>query len=236
MSEAQERGALALTKHDFDTQALAMLPEGFAWSRDPAAVQTRLIRGLVGVHHYAYTRIQALLDEADPRTTIETLSMWETDCGLPEPCVGELAPTIALRRRDVIAKRQAGATTTPQDFVDYAATLGWDVSVIEFRPFRTWSGCNAFLNTAPDWSHTWLVKVHDEAIRVEWMTCRSFCNEFIATWGYSSLECAIMAIAPSQTIVIFSYGTGGLPPMTHSIWDAGASVWDDGASEPWDAP
>jgi uncharacterized protein YmfQ (DUF2313 family) len=228
MSDDLERGTLALTKTDFDTQAVAMLPSGIAWATDPKAVQPRLLGGMIGVHYHAYTRLRIMLEEADPRTAIETLTMWETDCGLPDPCVGELAPTVPLRRDDVITKRQSSGTTTPQHYVELAAKLGWTVSIMECRPFRTWSECNSFLNTSPDWPNTFLVRVREDAVTAQFFTCRSFCNEFLAVWGYNSLECVIRAIAPAHTNVIFTYNARYL---VWSNWDDTQSIWDDDRSQ-----
>jgi uncharacterized protein YmfQ (DUF2313 family) len=222
MSEDVRAAPAELRKEDFDEQALAMLPPGIAWNNHRAGVQPRLVRGLTGNHFHAYRRILAMLNEADPRTTVETIAMWETDCGLPDPCVGELAPSLELRRRDIIAKRQSGAVTTPQQFIDFAAALGWRISIIEFRPFRVWSECTALLNPEPDWPHAWMVVVHDEEQRITWFNAVSQCTEFIASWGFNSLECAILALAPAQTKVLFAY----LPPIMLSEWDDNETGWD----------
>ena len=228
MSEEREiRTTLAVLRpEDFDEQAMAMLPSGIAWNNHRDGVQPQLVKGLLGNHYDAYRRILAMLDEADPRTTVETIAMWETDCGLPDPCVGELAPTLALRRRDIVAKRQSGGVTTPQQFIDFAATLGWRISIVEYRPFRVWSECDAYLNPEPDWPHAWMVVIHDDEQQITWFDATSQCTEFIASWGFNSLECAILAIAPAQTRVLFAYA----PLILNTVWDGGATIWDGGTT------
>lgn len=203
--EDRQRAALQLGLDDFLVQAEASLPTGPAWSRAPASVRRALLRGFLGNHARVWARMRDLLEESDPRTCYETVTDWERDCGLPDPCVGELAPDIEGRRRDIVAKRQMGAITTPQQFIDLCAVLGYEVTVTEFRPFRTWSDCNAFLNTeAVGWTHSWLVTVQGEPL-ITVMRCNSPCDSFLRNWGYSSLECTLLAIKPAHTLLMFAY-------------------------------
>lgn len=207
--EDRQRATLGLGLDEFVTQAEASLPTGPAWTRGPDTTRHRLLRGFLGNHARAWARMTDLLIESDPRTCYETITDWERDCGLPDPCVGELAPTIEGRRRDIVGKRQAGATITPQQFVDLCRSLGYDVTVTEFRPMRCWSPCNAFLNTeAAGWPHTWMVTVLDSNLRIDVMRCNSPCNASLRSWGYSSLECILLAIAPAQTRLLIAYQTG----------------------------
>lgn len=202
---AHDPAALHLSWDDSHAGEMALLPSGPVWPRDREGVLSKTVRGLAGVHWRAWLRVNNMLDEADPRTCYETIRMWEIDCGLPDPCLENPPSSIEGRRAAIIARRQEGATTTPMDFVEFSARLGYDVEVIEFRPFRCWSNCDDALNTAPDWPHTWQVHIlnPDDVLYV--MTCRSPCNAFLREWLQGQLECAITRIAPAQTEVIFSY-------------------------------
>lgn len=214
MSERRhgDPAVLDLTWDDSHAGAMALLPMGPAWPRDRDGVLSRTVRGLTGNHWRAWRRLVDLLNEADPRTCLETLEQWEEDCGLPDPCIGELAPSLELRRLDIVTKRQAGATTTPQQFIDLAARLGWEISVIEFRPFRAWSECEDYINgDVAGWSHCWLVEVHDEPDRLTYFRCDSLCTEFLVEWGYNSLECLFEQLKPAHSYILWAY-TGVLPP------------------------
>lgn len=235
---------LELTWDDHHSGAMALLPTGPVWPRDPDGVLSRTVRGLTGVHHHAWNRVRDMLDESDPRTTYETIDMWETDCGLPDPCLDDPPTAIEARRAAVIAKRQMGGVTTPVDFIELAAILGYEIEIEEFRPFRAWSPCNAAIN--PDfgtdmagtklariaWAHCWRVRVlNDRAIW--WMRCDSACTAFIRDWAQGDLECVFERIKPAHTLIIWAYAGGGqpLPPYWDraqggSIWDGGASRWD----------
>ena len=228
MSDAQERGALALSKADFDTQAIAMLPTGFAWARELGAVQPRLMSALVGNHYRAYQRIIALLNEADPRTCYETIRMWEIDCGLPDPCLDNPPTSIEGRRAAVIARRQEGGTTRPLDFIALADTLGYTIQITEFRPFRVWSTCDSFLNTETmGWTHSWQVNVSNAGRTIHYMNCRSGCDAFLREWTRGDLECIFERIKPAHTHIIWTYSP---TTVIRSIWDAGDSIWDGGDS------
>jgi uncharacterized protein YmfQ (DUF2313 family) len=151
-----------------------------------------------------------MLKEADPRTCYETIDMWETDCGLPDPCIEPPPSTLEARRNAIVAKRQSGSTTHPQEFIDLAALLGYTIDIIEFRPFRAWSPCNAWLN--PDgmrWAHCWIVTVHETQAPEFWFRTDSPCTAFIREFDTNSLECTFTNIQPAHTEIIFYYM---LPP------------------------
>jgi uncharacterized protein YmfQ (DUF2313 family) len=110
LSEARhgDPAVLDITWDDSHAGAMALLPTGPVWPRDREGVLSRTVRGLVGNHWRAWRRVKAMLDEADPRTCYETIDMWETDCGLPDPCVENPPTAIEARRAAIIAKRQMG--------------------------------------------------------------------------------------------------------------------------------
>jgi uncharacterized protein YmfQ (DUF2313 family) len=220
MSDDRRHGdpaALDLSLDDHHSGAMALLPTGAVWPRDPFGVLSRTVRGLAGVHHHAWTRVKAMLNEADPRSTYETIDMWETDCGLPDPCVENPPTALEARRAAVITKRQMGATTTPMQFIAIAASLGYEIEIKEFRPFRAWSPCNSFLNTNDGtdaagnprrvgWSHCWRVRVLNRRA-VYWMRTNSPCNSFLRTWTTGDLECIFERIKPAHTRILWEYPT-----------------------------
>ena len=205
---------LDITLDDSHAGAMALLPTGPVWPRDPKGTLSRTVRGMVGVHHHAWTRVDDMLEEADPRTTYETIRMWEIDCGLPDPSA------IEARRAAVLAKRQMGATTRPMDFIRLAAILGYEIEIEEFRPKRTWSNCNDSINTDwkwvgpgmvfPDdygrvaWAHCWLVRVLNNRA-IYWKRATSPCTAFIREWTQGDLECIFERIKPAHTLILWEY-------------------------------
>ena len=227
-STVGDPAALDLTLDDAHRTAMRLLPQGPVWPRDPDGVLARTVRGLVGVHHGAWRRVVDLLGESDPRGAYELLRMWEIDCGLPDPCLTNPPVSIDGRRTAVVARRAEGATTTPMAFIRLGAMLGYEVEILEYRPFRVYSTCDAFLHTArAGWPHTFMVNVIGANRALRLFRTGSGCNEFLREWVVGDLECVITRIAPAHTEVIFAYNP--TTPLV-SIWDAGASIWDGGAS------
>ena len=202
---AHDPAALDLEWDDSHRGAMALLPTGPVWPRDPTEVLSRTVRGLTGVHWRAWRRVRDMLDEADPRTCWETIRMWEIDCGLPDPCVENPPTSLEARRAAVIAKRQMGSITRPVDFIRLGEMLGYEIEVVEFRPYRAWSNCDDALNTAPDWPHTWMVRFLNADRAIWWFRANSGCTEFLRSWSCGDLECIISRIAHAQTLVIFAY-------------------------------
>lgn len=198
--------ALDLTWDNSHTGAMGLLPSGPVWPRDPTGTLSRTVRGLTGVHWRAWRRVSDLLKEADPRACYETIRMWEIDCGLPDPCVDPPPTSIEGRRAAILARRHEGGTTTPMDFIRLAERLGYEIEITEFRPFRTYSTCNSFLNTThAGWPHTWRVNVLSAARAVRIMHCRSACTDFLREWTTGDLECLFERIKPAHTHIIWAY-------------------------------
>ena len=66
-------------------------------------------------------RALTLVDEADPRTTTEMLSDWETTAGLPDPCHG-LGATVEARRAELVARLTALGSCSRAFYIGIAAT------------------------------------------------------------------------------------------------------------------
>jgi uncharacterized protein YmfQ (DUF2313 family) len=179
-----------------------LLPQGDAWSREPGSVLGRLLEGFGAEPARAHNRLLDLLDEADPRTTLELLPEWERFAGLPDPCSG-LAPSLAGRREQLTAKVTQRGGQTPAYFIGLAASLGFVVTITEFPAFDCGSDCDAAVN-GPAWLFAWQVNAPETTISE--MGCESFCDEPLRHWGNEPLECALSRLKPAHTHVMFAYG------------------------------
>jgi uncharacterized protein YmfQ (DUF2313 family) len=65
---------------------------------------------------------------------MELLSDWERVVGLPDPCMPD-NPTVAERRQAVVARLTAQGGQTVAFFEGLAASLGYEATVQERRPF-----------------------------------------------------------------------------------------------------
>ena len=192
---------MALTTDHYLQQLQALLPQGPAWSREADAVLTKLLTAFAEEFARVDTRIDALLDEADPRTTNELLADLERVAGLPDLCTG-IPETIALRRELLVAKLTNVGGQSKAFYIALAAKLGYAITITEFKRFRVTSRVNDPLNDA-DWAYAWRVNSAQDTVRK--FTVAGRVNEPLATWGNTALECVITRLKPAHTIVQFAY-------------------------------
>ena len=138
----------------------------------------------------------------DPRALVELLPEWEESLGLPDPCAGE-SPTIQARQQQVVARFTAGGGQSKGFFINYAATLGYDITITESSPFVFGDTFGSALN-GPDWAHTW--QVNAPSFSIERFTFgRDAFGEPFAEWDNNVLQCEFNRLKPAHTILLFSY-------------------------------
>lgn len=149
----------------------------------------------------AQAAAELLLSEADPRTTLHMLPDWERALGLPDPCIG-LQPTIGQRRAAVVAKVTQHANLSRAFFIKLAATLGYTITITEFRRHSVISDVNASI-TDSNWLFTW--RVNAALNNTYAFTVLSAINESLSGTGNEILECVIRKYKPAHTHVQFAY-------------------------------
>lgn len=195
---------MALTAAEYLAQLQALLPPGAAWRRDEGSALTEFLNALAEELARIDQRVDALLNESDPRTTYELLADWERVAGLPDPCTPADA-SIEERRLSLVQRLTMLGGASRQYFIDLAASLGYPgATVTEFRPFTCVSECEGSLTQAPDWPHTWQLNLAET--RITNMTCVSACNAALRSWGDFTIECVVRRLRPAQTHVLFAYG------------------------------
>jgi|GEM_PF-2742733 len=78
---------MGLTADDYLALCQNLLPSGPAWPRESDAFVTRLLDAWAQELARIDARVDALIEEADPRTTSELLDDWEREYGLPDECL-----------------------------------------------------------------------------------------------------------------------------------------------------
>ena len=145
----------------------------------------------------------ALLVEMSPATCQISLSDWERNYGLPDPCVS-VAQTVDQRRIALQSKISAVGGQTADYFISVADSMGYSgVTVTEFNVLTCNGNCNGAIYSA-DALFVWQLNVPSAAGVVR-ASCNSDCNSALQSWGDGSLECRIRQIAPKHMTVIFSY-------------------------------
>lgn len=171
---------------DYQHQAQQLLPLGDAWTRarESDSVLGRLFGGLALTFSRIDDRVVDLLNEARPRTAVETLSDWEAEFGLPDSCLG-IATSIADRQLAVWAKQTAIGGQDRQYFIDQALKLGFTISIEEFTPFSTESTTEDLIYDE-SWAFGWRVHVLADA-----------------GTGFN-LGCVLNRDKPAHTVVLFA--------------------------------
>lgn len=190
------------TDADYLEQAQALLPTGPAWSRDGSAKLT----GLFGAIAVEFNRIDKrdcdLLREMIPVTTNEMLADWERVVGLPDDCTGP-ADSVAARRNAVVSKLRSTGGASPGYFIDLAASVGYSITITEFRPHRA-GWVNPGTYTDAEWAYTWRVNAGTTTYRY-FRAGLARAGERLRTWGNDQLECILTKHKPAHTRLIFAY-------------------------------
>lgn len=203
---------MGLSAEQYGEHILALLPRGRAWTREEGSVLRALAEGL-GLELAAVDlRAETLRQEVDPFRTSALLADWERVLGLPDPCIGRVL-TVDERRALVLARLAARGGQSRTFYQGLAASLGFEVQIVEHPIWRCTSRCDEPINTE-EWAHTWSVRAPLDTITV--FRCTSPCDQPLRSWGNDALECAIERVAPAHTHLLFEYIPD--PEPQHLIW------------------
>jgi uncharacterized protein YmfQ (DUF2313 family) len=113
----------------------ALLPQGQAWPRADESALMRVVKGLCRIWGDFEIRASKLLEvESDPRLTIELLPDWERNWGLPDPCYTE-PQSIAERQFALVQRMTIIGAQSREFFIEVAASIGYTISITEYRPW-----------------------------------------------------------------------------------------------------
>lgn len=208
--------ALSAPSQDDIADSLAqLLPQGGAWRSPDGAAFDRdslmggFLAGLGGAFVRLYERIFQVSQESTASTIIDGLDDWETEFGLPDPCLGE-NPARAVRLRYLLAKVRSRGTITPADFIDLAASIGYSISISEPQPFRAGrSRCGSSVERVAGGTaveYYWIVKAGaTSVIPFRAGQARAGATPLGEVQHLSDLECLFRRIAPAWTMPVFDY-------------------------------
>lgn len=190
---------MALSTDDYAGLLEGLVPKGPAW-------QDSKVRAIWGVELARLdSRIWALFEEADPRTTTELLADWERVLGLPDDCMVTLPLSINERRLIVWQRLTELGGQSRAYFIDLAARFGEPgVTISEFRQMTCNDDCNDALCSQAD-EFVWRVNFPRPADDVRLMNCNDDCNDALQMFSSALAECPITERKPAHTNVIFSY-------------------------------
>lgn len=195
---------------DYVHQLKALLPRGALWE---SLVADPIFSALLESEAVEFERIDnratQLIEEIDPRSTIELLPDWEAFAGLPDSCSAAFATTQQERRQALVAKLTYTGGQSRQYFTDLAVSLGYSIDITEYRPFVCGiSQCG--IDQLWEGGHTvrfhWTVTVNGP--RVTYFRCgESECgiDHLMKYVEAEDLECWFQKLKPAQTVLHFNY-------------------------------
>ncbi len=193
-----------VTPDQYREQLTALAPPGRAVPDQSDSNWQRLLQALAEEYSRVDGRLQALLKEGNPESTNELLPDWERLLDLPGPC-DTLPETIQERRLAAHGKLIRVGGANPRYFIELAQSLGYDITITEFRPFRAGFSAAGDSLTNDEWLHHWMVNAAETAV-VEFSAGQSAAGEPVRSWGEDQLECPVQQLKPAHTVVNFSYG------------------------------
>ena len=137
---------------------VSLLPQGPAWVFDVASDMLGLLEGMSYSFFRVFKRGQDLLEEFDPRTTVELIDDWERVFDLPGD--NPSPPTTLAERQAALHAAWLGhGDTTPAAVEDIAAGLGYTATVEHktHDPFVAGSPVGDPL-TQNEWAFVWYLK------------------------------------------------------------------------------
>lgn len=193
------------TAADYLEQLKTLLPPGQAFPREAGTTLHDLLDGMSIELARVDGRGEALPIEANPATTNELLVDWERVAGLPDKCSGVLEETLQGRKNALLTKLTSNGGQSPAYFIELAASLGYTVTIEEFRPFRAGISKAGDALTNGPWAFTWRVRAPETSV-ISFRAGVSAAGERLRSWGNDTLECKINQLKPAHTIALFAYG------------------------------
>lgn len=195
---------MGLTAAEYLNQLQALLPSGAAWPRDPSADMTRLLDALAAEFARIDARGETLLDESDPRTVTELRAEWQAEFGLPE-FFSATAATLQQARAELHGKVTAIGGNDKPYLVRLAASLGYQITITEYRPFRVGrTPIGRPISSKVEWLFTW--KVASPGLKMWALRAGGPIGEPLRVWGNGLLEYYLNKYKPSHTHLFFEYG------------------------------
>lgn len=176
-----------------------LLPRGRIWPRDADAVMTAALAGLAPIYVRNNARANQVIDEAFPPATYELLPQWEATLGLPDPC-GGVAPTVQARRGQVVARFIAKGGQSAAYFIEFAAALGFTITVNSCAPFRMGQSRMGQPLGDSEWMFVWQVHGPVDAA-IPFRMGLSAMGEPLEAFVTGVLQCELNAITPAHTLL-----------------------------------
>lgn len=207
---------MAVTAQEYTKQIKDLLPQGLAWNADDTASCMALMMECWAMELSRIDgRVEALVNEADPRLCVETFQDWLTQWGIPDECLqawgtvllDELTPQ--MLRQALVQKVTTIGSQSIKFFIKMAESYGYIVYVDECKPFMTVSTVMDALTSTPSLYHHWTAKVFTGQVgKVSYHDTLGNVKEPLSWWGDKIIECLLRRYAPAHTVLKVGYIQG----------------------------
>lgn len=193
---------MGITADDYRSQLGVLLPKGPAWASDESSTLAHFIDAWSQEFTRIHSRLDALIEDVDPRSTYELLPDYERLFGLPTDCMAGVNQAIEQRRNALVSQMISVGGQSRAYFIELAAAAGFAITITEFTPFTV-----GMTVVDPIYGENWWFawQINASLNTVTHFLVTSGVNEALATWGNNLLECLINRYKPAHTITIFSY-------------------------------
>lgn len=193
-----------MTSQQYRAHLQALLPQGGAWPRDEGANLTGALQAFSDEMERLDSRADQLLEELDPRTTVELLADWERIAALPEDCTSAEPQSTQQRREALVAKLANIGAQSRAFFIELAAALGYVITITEFDM----SVCGEMECGQPlegdAWAYAW--RVNAPLFSPDQFFCGAgACGDPLGGASNTPLECVFGHLKPAHTFVFFQY-------------------------------
>lgn len=133
------------------------------------------------------------------------LDEYERVLGLPDPCLTGESLAVRQRIAAVMAKLNGLGGQSRAFFIQLAASLGYAISITEFKPARAGLAVAGDAVNGAAWTSAWMINAEPVTVFVA-KAGSAAAGESLAVWGNKLLECRMRLMQPAHTTLIFSYG------------------------------
>ncbi len=191
-----------LTQQQALDGALAKLPPGWAWVRDPDSNWGRTLTPMAQEQVRFEQRAEAMLTEATPSTSTELLPDYERVLG-PDPCLAASPATLQERRGSVHLRWVRTGGAARRDYIALAAALGYTITIDEFRPTRSGQMRSGQRLRGQRVQWTWRINL-PRTRPVRFRSGRSRAGDRLMTFGLPWLQCQLSQNTPAHTFLVFA--------------------------------
>lgn len=186
---------------------LDLLPRGLAWTREPDSVLARLLCAFAEELARVEFRGLDVLREADVRTTLELLDLWEEWLRTRETCPEDLTPTTEQRRFACVVRLTEPGGQNAYHYAQVAQRLGFNVQVEDFEELREFrAGISVAGDPLSNGEWRFVVIVHAPVQTPLFARAGlASAGDPIATGSNQVLVCELDRLRPAHVLFVYSF-------------------------------